>query len=110
MTRADKIARELHQFCRTRSPHAWAVHLPEAHAIDALTKQWITSAVQVIRANIAPEMQALEHRANFAEMKATAETERANGLQTQLEAAAISRYYIAQAITPDLLEQAGGNN
>ena len=43
-------------------------------------------------------------------MKATAEAERANGLQSQLEAAAISRYYIAQAITPDLFAQAGGNN
>ena len=110
MTRADKIARELHQFCHNRAPHAWAIHLPEAHAIDALTKQWITSAVQVIRSNIAPEMQALEHRANVAEMQASAETERANELQSQLEAAAISRYYIAKAITPDLLEQAGGNN
>jgi hypothetical protein len=45
MNRADAIARELHQFCHNRAPHAWATHLPEAHAIDALTKQWITSAV-----------------------------------------------------------------
>lgn len=110
MTRADAIAKELHQFCHNRAPHAWAIHLPEAHAIDALTKQWITSAVQVIRLNIAPEMKALEHRTAIAEMKANAETERANELQSQLEAAAISRYYIAKAITPDLLEQAGGNN
>jgi hypothetical protein len=110
MNRADAIARELHQFCHNRAPHAWATHLPEAHAIDALTKQWITSAVQVIRSNIATEAQALEHRTARAEAAVLVEQKERDELQAQLESAAISRCYLAQAITPDLLEQAGGNN
>ena len=110
MNRADAIARELHQFCHNRAPHAWATHLPEAHAIDALTKQWITSAVQVIRSNIATETQALEHRAARAEAAVLAAEKERDDYRRQLETAAISRYYLAQAITPDLLEQAGGNN
>ena len=110
MNRADAIARELHQFCHNRAPHAWATHLPEAHAIDALTKQWITSAVQVIRSNIATEAQALEHRTARAEAAVLVAQKERDELQAQLESAAISRYYLAQAITPDLLEQAGSNN